>query len=167
MRRISEPTRRSAMVDTRPAFGPGGPARGARSCSVRSSADMSRTMPQTGGGKLPALARFKLILEYAGTRYRGWQVQKNARTVQGEILAVVGRLSGRHDFDLQGSGRTDAGVHALAQAAHLDLETRLAPQALQYALNDALPSDINVLSVEKVSRRFHARHSAEGRSYLY
>jgi tRNA pseudouridine38-40 synthase len=113
------------------------------------------------------LARFKLVVEYAGTRYRGWQVQKNARTVQGEILDALGRVSGRRDFDLQGSGRTDAGVHALAQVAHLDLETRLAPQAVQYALNDTLPWDINVVSVEKVSRRFHARHSAVGRSYLY
>jgi tRNA pseudouridine38-40 synthase len=113
------------------------------------------------------VARFKLVLEYAGTRYRGWQVQKNARTVQGEILAAVGRLSGRGDHDLQGSGRTDAGVHALAQVAHLDLETRLAPEALLHALNGALPADINVLSAEKVPRQFHARHSAVGRSYLY
>jgi tRNA pseudouridine38-40 synthase len=113
------------------------------------------------------VARFKLVLEYAGTRYRGWQVQKNARTVQGEILEALGRISGRRDFDLQGSGRTDAGVHALAQVAHLDLETRLDPRALQYALNDALPSDINVLAAEKVPRQFHARHSAVGRSYLY
>src|SRR6185436_5183139 len=111
--------------------------------------------------------RFKLLIEYAGTRYRGWQIQKNARTVQGELFRAIEVASGRKNFELYGSGRTDAGVHALHQVAHLDLETRQAPRALQYALNDALPTDINVLSVERMSHRFHARHSAVARSYLY
>jgi len=115
----------------------------------------------------PAVARFKLTLEYAGTRYRGWQVQANARTVQGEIQRVVREISGRTDFDVYGSGRTDAGVHAIGQVAHLDLETRLSAELLRLRLNDALPADINVLGAEKVSRQFHARHSAMGRSYLY
>jgi tRNA pseudouridine38-40 synthase len=113
------------------------------------------------------LARFKLTLEYEGTRYRGWQIQKNARTVAGEISEVVRRVSGRRDFELYGSGRTDAGVHALAQVAHLDLNTPLAPERLVYALNDELPADIGVLRAERVGRRFHARHDAVGRSYLY
>ncbi len=113
------------------------------------------------------MARFKLTLEYAGTRYRGWQVQANARTVQGEIQRVVREISGRRDFEVYGSGRTDAGVHALAQVAHLDLETRLSADALRDGLNEGLPADINVLSAEKVSRQFHARHGAVGRSYLY
>jgi tRNA pseudouridine38-40 synthase len=113
------------------------------------------------------MARFRLDLEYVGTRYRGWQVQKNARTVQGALNEVVRRVSGRRDFETYGSGRTDAGVHALQQVAHLDLETRMSPAALRQALNDELPADINVLSVTKVSRRFHARHPAVGRSYLY
>ena len=113
------------------------------------------------------MARFKLTLEYAGTRYRGWQVQASARTVQGELQRVVREVSARTDFEIYGSGRTDAGVHALAQVAHLDLETRLGADALRYALNDGLPADINVLAAEKVSRQFHARHSAVGRSYLY
>jgi tRNA pseudouridine38-40 synthase len=113
------------------------------------------------------VARFRLTLEYEGTRYRGWQVQKNARTVAGEIGEAVRRLSGRTDFELYGSGRTDAGVHALAQVAHLDLNTALDPQRLVYALNDELPADINVLQAERVPRRFHARHDAVARSYLY
>jgi tRNA pseudouridine38-40 synthase len=113
------------------------------------------------------VARFKLTLEYEGTRYRGWQVQKNARTVAGEIGDAVRRLSGRTDFELYGSGRTDAGVHALAQVAHLDLNTSLEPQRLLFALNDELPADINVLRAERVPRRFHARHDAVSRSYLY
>ena len=113
------------------------------------------------------MARFKLTLEYEGTRYRGWQVQKNARTVAGEIEDAVQRFSGRKDFELYGSGRTDAGVHALAQVAHLDLNTTHDPERLRFALNDELPADINVLASERVGRRFHARHDAVMRSYLY
>jgi len=113
------------------------------------------------------MARFRLSVEYVGTRYRGWQVQKNARTVQGELNDAVREVSGRADFETYGSGRTDAGVHALDQVAHLDLETRLAPETLRRALNEALPADINVLAAEKVTRQFHARHGALARSYLY
>src|SRR5512139_1042714 len=113
------------------------------------------------------MARFRLDLEYVGTRYSGWQVQKNARTVQGVLHEAVRRVSQRDDFDSYGSGRTDAGVHALHQVAHLDLETRLAPETLRRALNDELPADVHVLRVENVTRSFHARHSAVGRSYLY
>ena len=113
------------------------------------------------------MSRFKLTVEYVGTRYRGWQIQKNARTVQGELALAAREATGRSDFELMGSGRTDAGVHALAQVAHLDVATTLEPHRLRFALNDALPSDINVLSAERVPRRFHARHDAVARSYLY
>ncbi len=113
------------------------------------------------------MARFRLDLEYVGTRYSGWQVQKNARTVQGALHEAVRRVSERTDFESYGSGRTDAGVHALHQVAHLDLETRLPPETLRRALNDELPADIHLLNVTKVTRQFHARHSAVGRSYLY
>jgi tRNA pseudouridine38-40 synthase len=113
------------------------------------------------------MPRFKLTIEYAGTRYSGWQVQKNARTVAGEILAAAGKAAGRRPLELYGSGRTDAGVHALGQVAHLDLDTTLRADALRFALNDALPADIHVLSLERVSHRFHARRSAQARSYLY
>jgi tRNA pseudouridine38-40 synthase len=111
--------------------------------------------------------RFKLVLEYAGTRYSGWQIQKNARTVQGELQRAVESATGRRGFELYGSGRTDAGVHALQQVAHLDVETPLLPERLKMAINDALPHDVNVLSLERVARRFHARHGAIARSYLY
>jgi tRNA pseudouridine38-40 synthase len=113
------------------------------------------------------MARFKLVIEYAGTRYSGWQIQKNARTVQGEIERVVRDITGQTKFELYGSGRTDAGVHALAQAAHLDIITSLPARTLQQRINDALPSDINILSIELAQRRFHARHDAVARSYLY
>ena len=113
------------------------------------------------------MARFKMFIEYAGTRYSGWQIQKNARTVQGELTRVIQDVSGQRQFELYGSGRTDAGVHALEQVAHLDIITALPPGTLRRRINDALPSDIHVLKIEMVQRRFHARHDAVARSYLY
>ena len=111
--------------------------------------------------------RFKLTIEYAGTRYSGWQIQKNAKTVAGEIERAVHEATGARDFELYGSGRTDAGVHALRQVAHLDVDATVPAESLRRRINDALPSDINVLAVEKVRHKFHARHDAVGRSYVY
>lgn len=113
------------------------------------------------------MPRFKLVIEYAGTRYSGWQIQKNARTVQGEIDRAVREVAGRGEFELYGAGRTDAGVHALAQVAHLDLYTQLTPAALRHRVNDRLPPDIYIRRAEKVPHRFRARHDAVSRSYLY
>ena len=113
------------------------------------------------------MPRFKLVIEYAGTRYSGWQIQKNARTVQGEIDRAIREVAGRREFELHGSGRTDAGVHALAQVAHLELYTGLAPEPLRRRLNDELPADIHILTIDKAPHRFHARHDAVSRSYLY
>jgi tRNA pseudouridine38-40 synthase len=111
--------------------------------------------------------RFKLTIEYAGTRYSGWQIQKNARTVQGEIDRAVRVVTGRRDFELYGSGRTDAGVHALAQVAHLDVSTNVAADPLVRRLNEELPADINILAATVVPHRFHARHDAVARQYVY
>jgi len=111
--------------------------------------------------------RLKLTIEYAGTRYSGWQIQKNARTVQGELDRAVRAATGAGEFELYGAGRTDAGVHALAQVAHLDIQTTLAAEPLRRRINDALPADINVLRADPVRRTFHARHDAVGRSYIY
>ena len=111
--------------------------------------------------------RLKLTIEYAGTRYSGWQIQKNARTVQGEIERAVREATGVHEFELYGSGRTDAGVHASAQVAHLDIDATLPPELLRRQINDALPSDINILRADTVRHKFHARHDARGRSYVY
>ncbi len=113
------------------------------------------------------MPRYKLVIEYAGTRYSGWQIQKNARTVQGEIDRAVRDVTGRSDFELYGSGRTDAGVHALGQVAHLDVSSHLPPTGLLEKVNEALPSDINILSIRTVPHRFHARRDAVARSYLY
>ena len=113
------------------------------------------------------MPRFKVTIEYAGTRYSGWQKQKNARTVQGDIERAIAGVTGQRQFEFQGSGRTDAGVHALAQVAHLDVHTTLPPETLRRRLNDELPPDINLLTIDRAGHRFHARHSAVARSYLY
>jgi len=112
-------------------------------------------------------SRFKLFIEYEGTRYSGWQKQENAKTIQGTIVKALNDIFGNDFVDLQGSGRTDSGVHALSQIAHLDAKTVLAPEIIRMKLNDLLPHDINILEVEKASQNFHARHDAKTRSYLY
>lgn len=116
--------------------------------------------------------RFKLTLEYDGSRYAGWQLQKNDRSVQGELLQVAGQVLNTTQIELYGAGRTDAGVHARGQVAHLDIPDQLkisrpTPEQLRMRINDLLPHDINILSVEKVHPRFHARHDAKSRSYVY
>jgi tRNA pseudouridine38-40 synthase len=113
------------------------------------------------------VARYKLTIEYAGTKYSGWQKQKNARTVQGEIERAIGELTRDKTFEFMGSGRTDAGVHALRQVAHLDVRKALPAESLRRGINDSLPADIHVLAVDSVPHRFHARHAAVARSYLY
>ncbi len=113
------------------------------------------------------MPRFKVTLEYAGTRYSGWQKQKNARTVQGEIERAIVEATGQRSFEFQGSGRTDAGVHALHQVAHLDINLRVPPETLRQRVNDELPADINLLRIDPGPARFHARHAAVARSYLY
>jgi tRNA pseudouridine38-40 synthase len=106
-------------------------------------------------------------LEYAGTRYSGWQRQKNARTVQGELEAAVAETLQDDDFECQGSGRTDAGVHALMQVAHLEARMPMPLETFRRRVNEALPPDVNLLSIAKAPHRFHARHAAVGRAYLY
>ena len=121
-----------------------------------------RAVPAKGGSPL----RFKLSLEYVGTRYSGWQIQKNARTVQGELIGPW-------------DGLRQAGLRALRLRAHRRGRARPrsrsptsrwpppSPPTACGRINDALPSDVNVLAVERAPHRFHARHEAIGRSYLY
>ena len=113
------------------------------------------------------MARFKLVLEYAGTRYSGWQRQKNARTVQGDLEYAIAETLQSDEFECQGSGRTDAGVHALMQVAHLEARMPMPFDTFRRRVNDALPPDINLLSISKAPHRFHARHHAVARTYLY
>ena len=108
---------------------------------------------------------YRLTLEYDGTRYHGWQEQKRARTVAGELRRAAETLLAT-PIELVGSGRTDAGVHALAQVAHLRFEAA-PPSDFAAALNELLPPDIHVLAAATAGARFHARHSAIARSYVY
>ena len=114
------------------------------------------------------MTTFKIILEYDGTRYSGWQEQKNARTVMGEIRAAARQVLG-DAFEMQGAGRTDAGVHALGQVMHIKVasEIRHSPDVIRRRLNDLLPADIAILSLDRAPRNFHARHDALARVYLY
>ena len=111
---------------------------------------------------------FKILLEYDGTRYSGWQEQKNARTVMGEMRKAARELFGS-EIEMQGAGRTDAGVHALGQVMHIRVpsQARHNPGTIKRRLNDSLPADIAVLAVEQVQRDFHARHDARSRAYVY
>ena len=116
---------------------------------------------------LDEMSHFKLYIEYEGTRFSGWQIQKNARTVQGELSDAIKKIFNVSKFDFQGSGRTDAGVHALMQVAHLNIPTTLPPDIIRMKINDELPADINLLRIEKAPKNFHARHDAVSRSYVY
>jgi tRNA pseudouridine38-40 synthase len=119
------------------------------------------------------LRTWKLTLEYDGTKYSGWQEQNNARTVQGQLRKAAEDFLGA-GLEIQGSGRTDSGVHAIAQVAHLRARTmqgskRAFPPAreIMRALNERLPADVCILDVAEESDKFHARHDAIGRTYLY
>jgi tRNA pseudouridine38-40 synthase len=110
---------------------------------------------------------WKLTVEYDGTRYRGWQSQKNTdKTIQGALSRAASELFGE-EVSLGGAGRTDAGVHALAQVAHLKARAAAPERDIAHGLNDRLPFDVNVLSVEPAPATFHARHDALARTYLY
>ena len=112
---------------------------------------------------------WKVTLEYDGTKYSGWQEQINARTVQGQLRKAAEDFLGCA-VDIQGSGRTDAGVHAIAQVAHMRARgKRSYPPSDQIlrALNERLPSDISILDIAEAPESFHARHDAVSRSYLY
>ncbi|HEV2688642.1 MAG TPA: tRNA pseudouridine(38-40) synthase TruA, partial [Bryobacteraceae bacterium] len=117
---------------------------------------------------------WKLTLEYDGTKYSGWQEQKNARTVQGQLRKAVEDFFGT-EVELQGSGRTDAGVHARAQVAHLRIRPKAESKRRHFpatgeilrALNDRLPADVCILEVVEAAANFHARHDAQSRTYVY
>ena len=109
---------------------------------------------------------FKLVLTYDGTDFHGWQVQPGLVTVQGALAEAIHRITGESVLP-QGSGRTDAGVHAEAQVASFSLTGSIPPENLLHALNRALPLSIRVLSSEHAEADFHARHSARGKTYEY
>ncbi|RPH50731.1 MAG: tRNA pseudouridine(38-40) synthase TruA [Desulfobacteraceae bacterium] len=109
---------------------------------------------------------FKLIIEYDGTAYNGWQRQKNGRTIQGEIEKALLVMTGR-SLTLTGAGRTDAGVHALGQVANFICDTRLEPEAFYNGLNSLLPGDIVIKECAQVHEKFHSRYDAKRKIYNY
>jgi tRNA pseudouridine38-40 synthase len=109
---------------------------------------------------------YKLTIEYEGTRYSGWQAQGNTqKTIQGRLLQAARDVFG--EVDIGGAGRTDAGVHAAGQVAHLRMHRAVDPVQIMRKMNDLLPHDINILDAVRAGDRFHARHDAASRVYLY
>jgi len=128
----------------------------------------------TGDLKTPESKTWKLTVEYDGTKYSGWQEQRNARTVQGQLRNAAEEFFDG-GVDIQGAGRTDAGVHARAQVAHLRVRRKKAedqrrwpkPDEILRAINTRLPSDVCLLDVAEAAPAFHARHNAIARIYIY
>ncbi|MBK8555754.1 MAG: tRNA pseudouridine(38-40) synthase TruA [Lewinellaceae bacterium] len=115
------------------------------------------------------MARYKVTLEYDGSRYAGWQIQKKDPTIQGELIQAAVKVFDTDVLEIYGSGRTDAGVHARGQVAHLDVPSAkpVPPNKIKDQINALLPHDINILSIVPVESGFHARHDARERSYRY
>src|SRR5688500_16606850 len=109
---------------------------------------------------------YKLLLQYDGTDFHGWQVQENLRTVQGELTAALSLIDGR-SVSVHGSGRTDAGVHAEGQVASVEIHREISADKLRAAINANVGKDVRVLSVEVVDPDFHARYSAVAKTYVY
>ena len=113
------------------------------------------------------MRNFKIILQYEGTRYQGWQRQESTQnTIQGKLERLLSRIAGE-PVELQASGRTDAGVHARGQTANFHMDTQLSPEVLMERINAYLPEDIGVISIEEVPERFHSRLNAKGKTYRY
>jgi tRNA pseudouridine38-40 synthase len=109
---------------------------------------------------------FKLIVQYDGTDFHGWQMQSELRTVQGELTAALSLIEGR-DIVVHGSGRTDAGVHAEGQVANVNLQREITPEKLRAAINGNVGRDVRIMSAEVVPDEFHARYSALEKTYRY
>ena len=112
------------------------------------------------------MKRYKITVSYLGTNYCGWQTQKNGTSVQSVLENAFSKLFGAKTA-VTGSGRTDAGVHALGQVAHFDAETSIPAEKIPFAINTMLPEDVRVLSCEEVSPDFHARFQAKEKTYVY
>lgn len=113
------------------------------------------------------MKNYKLIIQYEGTRYKGWQRQDTTEnTIQGKLEQIFSRMENRK-VEITGSGRTDAGVHALGQVANVFLNTDMTPREIMDYVNLYLPEDIGVISVTEVPDRFHSRLNAKKKTYLY
>ena len=109
---------------------------------------------------------YKLVLQYDGTEFHGWQIQGDLRTVQGELTQALSLIDGR-SVNVHGSGRTDAGVHAEGQVASVEIQREITTEKLRNAINANIGRDVRVLSIETVSADFHARYSALEKTYVY
>jgi len=109
---------------------------------------------------------YKLVLQYDGTDFHGWQVQEDLRTVQGELTSALSLIDGR-SVSVHGSGRTDAGVHAEGQVASVDIQREISPEKLRSAVNANIGRDMRVLTVDTAAGDFHARYSALEKTYVY
>jgi tRNA pseudouridine38-40 synthase len=130
---------------------------------IRKNALDERTCAQDSKDRMRNL---KLILSYDGSEFSGWQVQHDTTTVQGALASAIGRITGEKVLP-QGSGRTDAGVHALAQVVTFVTESSVPTENFVKALNDILPASVRVLEVAEAAPEFHARHSARAKTYRY
>ena len=111
--------------------------------------------------------RFFMTFSYDGSDFKGYQKQPDVRTVQEELEKALKQINGGKEVDVVASGRTDAGVHAMNQKAHFDMDSEIAEDKLQIAMNSLLPDDIYIKKVERVSEEFHARFNATGKEYIY
>jgi tRNA pseudouridine38-40 synthase len=112
------------------------------------------------------VSNYKLTIQYDGTDYAGWQVQENAKTVQGTISDAI-KVITTEEVNLLASGRTDSGVHALGQVANFRYEKEIDIYQFRHSLNSILPIDISVINIQKVNKSFHARFDAKERTYMY
>src|SRR5215216_6784258 len=108
---------------------------------------------------------YKLLIQYDGTDFHGWQSQAGLRTVQGELERAVSLIDGR-EVNVHGSGRTDAGVHAEGQVASVEIQREISAEKLRAAINGNVSKDVRVLEAEVVGVEFHARYSALGKTYV-
>jgi tRNA pseudouridine38-40 synthase len=139
----------------------------AQPASLRSTLFGKPKAFRTSGGKAAfRTMNYRLLLQYDGTDFHGWQMQGELRTVQQELTRVLSLLDDR-EVSVHGSGRTDAGVHAEGQVASVQLQREITPQKLCSAINGNLSADVRVLSVDLVPEDFHARYSAKSKTYCY
>ena len=111
--------------------------------------------------------RYFMVFSYDGSKFSGLQKQPNKKTVQGEIEKALKKINSNKNVSIHASGRTDAGVHALNQTAHFDLEKEIIPSKLMCSLNSLIPESIYIKSIDKVSDDFHARFNVKAKEYIY
>ena len=111
--------------------------------------------------------RYLMTFSYDGSKYSGYQKQPKKKTIQSEIEKVLKKINSEQKVDIHASGRTDAGVHALNQKAHFDMDAKMSPDKLKYSINCLLPKDIYIKDIKEVNDDFHARFNVKAKEYVY